>query len=110
MSDAQRSIQPGDLVRIRTERWRVARLLTFGDSAIVDVSGVDDENRGRHARFVQPFEPIERVVLPSAARVVRATEWRRVARRVLANSEPSTWALRTATHSAFDLLPYQLEP
>jgi superfamily II DNA or RNA helicase len=101
---------PGDLVRIRAERWRVLGWLPYDDAAVVDVAGCDRTNRGTVARFLLPFEPIERLPLAPAPRVVRPAEWRRIACRALADATPTWRSLRAATRSRIDIVPFQLEP
>ena len=101
---------PGDVVRIRTERWRVTTHLPFGDCALVDVTGADAANTGQRARFVLPFEPVERIVRDTRALVVRPARWRRVACAHLGEASPSPIALRSAARAAITLMPFQLEP
>ena len=62
------------------------------------------------ARFLLPFEPIDRLPSSPAPRVVRPGRWRRAVRRVLADATPSWTCLRTAAQSNLTLIPYQLEP
>ena len=57
--------RPGDVVRIRGERWRVARQWVQGKTPVVLVTGADTDNRGQLARFLLPFEPVE--ALPGSA-------------------------------------------
>jgi hypothetical protein len=89
-------VRPGEIVRIRTERWRVARVSSFTGAAIIDTAGVDAANRGRTARFILPFEPLERIPFVATPRVVRPGEWRRLARATLASATPSPVSLRAA--------------
>ena len=113
MSDAvsaSQRLQPGDAVRIRSERWIVQREVTHGDGSTLDVRGGELSNAGETARFLLPFEPIERVVAVRAPRVVRPTRWRVLARTTLASATPRVESLRSARDAHFDLMPYQLEP
>jgi hypothetical protein len=110
VSDTVPRLRPGDLLRIRSERWRVTTLASFGGTAIVEVAGIDPENRGRRSRFVLPFEPVEMLPVSATPRVVRPARWRRAARSILADALPAPTSLRTAARADFGLLPFQLEP
>ena len=101
---------PGDLVRIRTERWRVTARLSFGTSAVIDVAGAEASNSGRRTRFVLPFEPIEPIVADARPLVVRPARWRRIACAHLTDASPSPTTLRTAATAAISLMPFQLQP
>jgi len=103
-------LQPGDAVRIRGERWVVHRQGLHDRVATLDVRGADRGNAGRTARFLLPFEPIERLVAVAEPRIVRPTRWRILARNALALATPRIDSLRTARSSRFDVMPYQLEP
>src|ERR671930_142938 len=103
-------VRPGDLIRVRTERWRVTVHLAFGDTSIIEVIGIDTGNRGHHARFVVPFEAIECLPHSNVPRIVRPTRWRRFARHTLAEALPSPESLRSVTGAGVTILPFQLEP
>ncbi|MSO29323.1 MAG: DEAD/DEAH box helicase [Acidobacteria bacterium] len=102
--------RPGDVVRIRGERWRITRRSSYDTTALIETDGCDAANRGVRTRFLLPFEPIDRVVVPPAPRVVRPARWRRIARRVLGDATPGWTSLRAATRARFDIVPFQLEP
>lgn len=101
---------PGDRVRIRGERWRIARCLPYDAVAVLEVQGCGASNHGEHARFLLPFELLDRLALSSVPRVVRPAAWRRAARRALADASPSWTSLRAAARANLDLIPFQLEP
>ena len=101
---------PGDLVRIRDERWMVARHTPGASGAVLDVRGRDRTNFGAHASFLLPFELVEPLPSSEAPRHVRARRWRRLTRAMLAEATPSWEALRTPLHARISLLPFQLEP
>jgi superfamily II DNA or RNA helicase len=101
---------PGDTVRIRAERWVVNQRSSIGDVVAIDVRGADQTNVGTRARFLLPFEPVERIAVTHTPKVVRRAEWRAVTRAILAGSTPSPDSLRVARRARFDVLPYQLEP
>jgi superfamily II DNA or RNA helicase len=109
MSASER-LEPGDAVRIRNQRWVVERQIVYGSSSTLDVRGGDRSNTGQTARFLLPFEPIERTPVVRTPRVVRPAEWRVLARATLASATPRIDSLRTARTGRFDLMPYQLEP
>ena len=100
----------GDLVRIRGERWRVRRFITYDGAGIVDVVGCGAANRARHAEFLLPFEHLDRLAFASTPRLVSRARWRHVARRTLATASPDWNSLRAATHADLTLIPFQLEP
>jgi superfamily II DNA or RNA helicase len=101
---------PGDVVRIRSARWRVARQTPYGDVTVIQVRGCDRQNQGERAYFLLPFEPCERLPFSPVPRVVSARRWRRAARAAIAASSPAYDALDSAVTADLDVLPYQLEP
>src|SRR5688572_542143 len=103
-------LRAGDVVRIRDERWRILTHAPLGDAAIIEAAGCDAWNRTMRARFLLPFEPIDRLPSSPAPRVVRPGRWRRIVRRMLADAAPSWTSLRTVAHSNLTLIPSQLEP
>jgi len=102
--------RPGDLVRIRGERWRITRCLAYDTAALIETDGCDAANRGVRSRFLLPFEPVERIALSQTPRVVRPARWRRLARRTLGDATPGWTSLRAATRANLDIVPFQLEP
>ncbi len=101
---------PGDLVRIRGARWRVARQTPYEEATVVEVRGCDRANRGERAHFLLPFEGLERLPLSPLPLVVSRRRWRHTARRVLASATPAYHALDSAAAADLDVLPFQLEP
>ena len=101
---------PGDLLRIRGERWRVARCFSYEATSLIEADGCDAANRGVRSRFLLPFEPVDRIVVSRTPRVVRPARWRRLARRTLGDATPGWTSLRAATRARLDILPFQLEP
>lgn len=104
------ALRPGDIVRIRRERWRVLRIDPHRDSAIVDVRGCDRCNDGVTARFLLPFERFQPLPRVTAIRVVRPRRWRHLARAAVAGAAPSWAALRSVARANIAILPFQLEP
>ena len=102
--------RPGDLVRIRGERWRIARCLAWDTAALIETDGCDAANRGVRSRFLLQFEPVDRIALSQTPRVVRPTRWRRLARRTLGDATQGWTPLRAATRANLDIVPFQLEP
>jgi superfamily II DNA or RNA helicase len=101
----------GDLVRLRGDRWRVLGVAAHGGCAVAELAGSGEANRGAIARFLLPFESIERVAAPSTApKRVRPVVLRAAARSALANAAPGWGCLRAASAARVTLLPYQLEP
>jgi superfamily II DNA or RNA helicase len=103
-------LRPGDVVRIRDERWRVTRLVSDADVSVIEVRGSERSNRDAHTRFILPFEPLERLSIARAPRVVRPARWRRLARETLSAATPAYDALRAAARADISILPFQLEP
>ena len=102
--------RPGDLLRIRDQRWRVTRRVAYDDNALIETDGCDDVNRGTRACFLVPFEPVDRIAVSTRPRAVRPTRWRRIARRALGDATPGWTALRAATRARLNVVPFQLEP
>jgi superfamily II DNA or RNA helicase len=100
----------GDILRIRDQRWRVERLVRHGTVSVAEVQGRDRGNRGSVAKFILPFEPLERLPVTRRTRVVRPPRWRRLARSVLSEALPAYDALRAAAAADLSVLPFQLEP
>ena len=103
-------LRPGDMVRVRDERWRVAGVTRHAGVSVLEVRGSDRSNRDSRTRFLLPFERLERLPVSRAPRVVRLRRWRRMAREVLATATPSFCSLRAATQADISLLSFQLEP
>jgi len=104
-------VRPGDAVRIRDQRWRVAAESPFGTASIIDVDGCDATNHGSRARFLLPFEAVAPASPATASsRFVTIDRWRRAARAVLAVAVPRWTSLRAARNATFTVLPFQLEP
>jgi superfamily II DNA or RNA helicase len=103
------ALRPGNVVRIRDERWRILSHAERGDTAIVEAVGCDAGNRTIRGRFLLPFERIEALPVPRP-RVVRPSRWRRAARRELSCATPAWTCLRAAADADLTIVPYQLEP
>jgi superfamily II DNA or RNA helicase len=110
MASKAAALRRGDIVRIRAARWRITGYTPHGETAFIDAAGCDHTNRADRARFLVPFEPLERVHMPDAPQVVRPARWRHVARHALADAHPSWASLRTAARANLTPIPYQLEP
>ena len=104
------ALRPGDVVRIRDERWIVTRYVQGAHGALIEVRGRDRTNRGAPASFLLPFEPLEHLPSSDAPRIVRPRAWRRVARAILADATPSYDSLRSPARARLAVLPFQLEP
>lgn len=104
-------LEPGAVVRVRGERWHVLRVVTYESCIVAELAGADRDNHGAIARFILPFEEIDRVPTPSPLpKRVRPVVFRSVARRVLSSAVPAWTSLRAAAKARVTLLPYQLEP
>ncbi len=103
-------MEPGETVRVRDQRWRVARCIGYGDTVILDVGGCDTGNRGVRAKFVLPIERVERLPVSRTPRIVRPARWRAVARLELGEAVPRIDSLRAAARANVSAIPFQLEP
>jgi len=102
---------PGDLVRIRDDRWRVVRCVPSPEgAATLEVTRLGTLHPGLRATFLLPFEPCERLPHDTRPRAVSLRRWRRVACRVLAGATPAWTSIRAAARARLDLIPFQLEP
>lgn len=104
------ALNRGDVVRIRDERWTVAECAVYTDTTLVTVVGCDRTNRGIRARYLLPFEPVDRLAPIDSTRIVSRRRWTRLAGETLADATPSSAALRTPASTDITILPYQLEP
>ena len=100
----------GDVVRIRDQRWSVSESTPYADATVVTVVGCDRDNRGARARYLLPFETLERLPSIRSTRLVSRQRWRRLVRDTLASATPSSTSLRAARDADITILPYQLEP
>lgn len=107
---AATALRPGDVVRIRDERWSVSRYVEGSSGAWLDVRGRDRSNRGEHACFLLPHEPWERLPQSAGPRIVRPRTWCRRLRAELSEATSSPDTLRTRPRSTLAVLPFQLEP
>lgn len=103
-------LRPGDIVRIRDERWRVRRYAAYESAALVSVDGIDRDNRGRDARFLFPAERIDRLPASPLPKRVGPRQWRRSVRRIVAEAVPAFESLRAAAAARLTIVPFQLEP
>ena len=79
--------------------------------ALAKAAGWAGAARRTRARFILPFERIDRVALRSSApRVVTFARWQRTARALLADAVPAWTSLRAAARADLTILPFQLEP
>ena len=110
MATSPAPLHPGEVVRIRDERWRIIRRGTCDRTTAIEATGCDAGNRGGHATFLLPFETVERVQAHSVPRIVGRRRWTRAARRTLATASPSLTSLRAATPAHLRIISFQLEP
>jgi superfamily II DNA or RNA helicase len=103
-------VRCGDVVRMRGERWRIVRCVAHGGAATVEAAGCGPGNRAAGARFLLPFEPVDRLPASGTPRAVTPAKWRHIARHALAAAAPSWTSLRAAAHATLDVIPFQLEP
>lgn len=104
------ALRPGQLVRIRHQRWRVLNVTTYGRAQAIDVRGCEAGNAARSATFLSPAEEIELLCHTLPPRRVSPRAWRHGVRRKLAAAVPSPQSLRSAAAADMSILPFQLEP
>ena len=111
MTSHMRPLQRGEAVRVRGERWRVVHVAPHDGCCIAELAGGEASNAGCSARFILPFEPVDRLAETiQEPRVVKSAAWRSVARASLADAVPAWWSLRSAASADIALWPFQLEP
>lgn len=103
------TIAPGDIVRLRAQRWRVVARQDHPAETLLLVRGLDAGNRDQCATFIVSCERAQPVPRASGVAVVRIAKWRRIVRQELAGFQPVD-ALRTAAEADLQINPYQLEP
>ena len=100
--------QPGAIVNLRGERWRVARVDAYEQCAVLTLDGREAANANRRVRVIEPFDRPIPVATDRMVRRRRRTVLQ-AALGAIANARPAT-GLWTAAGATMDLLPYQLEP
>jgi superfamily II DNA or RNA helicase len=103
-------LRPGQIIRARGQSWVVHCHRPGAHGSVLDVRGRDADNWGMRTSFLLPCEPIERLPLSDAPRMVRPRMWRAVARSILAAATPSYDSLRSPARARLAVLPFQLEP
>src|SRR5688572_793030 len=100
--------QPGAIVNLRGERWRLARVETYERCSVLTLDGRGAANGNNRVRVIEPFD---RPTPAASGRMVRRKRRAvlRTARGAIANARPAI-GLWTAAEAAIDLLPHQLEP
>jgi len=102
--------RPGDLLRIRAERWRLVTATVYDTQVALDVRGCDTGNAGTAAVFLSPADAVQPLVTSRTPRFVGTAAFRRRACRELAEATPSLDSLRTAANASVTVMPFQLEP
>ena len=102
--------RPGDLLRIRAERWRLVAATACDTQIALDVRGCDTGNAGTAAVFLSPADAVQPLTTSRTPRIVGTTSFRRRACRELADATPHLDALRTAAIADVTVMPFQLEP
>lgn len=100
---------PGDLVRVRRQRWRVLHAHADGAFVLLSLAGAGPANAGTVQPFIAPFDLVEAASPVVRPRRVPARVWRPVVRDLIASTAPAG-SLRLLARAHVDLLPHQLEP
>ena len=109
ISPSERDVKPGDLVRVRRQRWRVVDVRAYEACQVVTLAGVGTPDADGERRLIAPFDTIEPIARSGRLRLVAPRPWRRACRHLIATNTPPG-ALRSGRHARIDLLPHQLEP
>lgn len=102
------SAQPGDMVRVRDQLWRVCGLEPGQGCVAWRLEGLDDRNGGRTFTVLTPFDSVARVQHRRFRRV-RWCAWHTTVADLLARAQPAE-ALRAPALARLRLLPYQCAP
>src|SRR5690349_1208918 len=88
--------RPGDLLRIRAERWRLVTATVYDTQIALEVRGCDAGNAGAAAVFLSPADAVQPLTTSRTPRFVGPASFRRRACRELAGATPRPDSLRTA--------------
>lgn len=100
--------QPGAIVNLRGERWRVARVDKYEKCSVLTLDGRNAANAHSRVRVIEPFDRPTPAAAGQMVRRKRRTVLR-TALAAIANPRPAI-GLWTAAEASIDLLPHQLEP
>ena len=98
----------GELVRARSDRWRVVNTTRFDGCQLVTLAGATAANHGVERILLTPFDAIDRIPSSQAPRMSGAVRWRCALRSLLHQGLPGE--LRATANADIDLLPHQLQP
>ncbi len=102
--------RPGDCVRIRRERWRVADVTDADGCRTLRLRGLGPANLDEQRTLLGAFEVIESLEGRAPSSWTTSTRrWRRACRLLLA-AEGDWSALHCADTADLEVLPHQLEP
>jgi superfamily II DNA or RNA helicase len=101
--------EPGDLVRVRRQRWRVLAARALASCCEIALSGAGPGNLGIVRRILTPFDVVMPIAGPRRLKRAGTGEWRRACRQWIAESVPPG-SLAAAPCARIDLRPHQLEP
>jgi SNF2 family DNA or RNA helicase len=102
-------LHTGDVVRARSQTWRVTSVRPYDGCRLVALTGLG-ANDAPSCELLSPFDHIQPI--PPACNAVRrvsTARWRRAARTLIGRSGVPG-LLRVAAGAAIDILPHQLEP
>ena len=102
-------LRPGEVVRVRAQRWRIADVRSYSGCRLLVLTGVGPLNLGIERSVIVPFDVVEPLNRPPRLRIVGARRWRQTC-RVLLSEQGLPDRLLTAREARIDLLPHQLEP
>ncbi len=100
---------PGDLVRVRRQRWRIVDRRAHAACSELTLVGVGATNLGVQQRVLTPFDIVESVGRRTGLRHARSRVWARACRQWLVESAPPG-SLKAGHRARIELRPHQLEP
>jgi len=113
MSEASQQLprawQPGELLKVRGDRWRVESGEPFPGCELVRLAGVGRFNRGRHLAVLSPFDRPQPLVAAARLRAAQTRGGVGLLRSLLAGTAPFG-RLRTVAGARLALHAWQLEP
>src|SRR5215204_5830804 len=100
--------RPGDLLRIRAERWRLVAATVYDTQIALEVRGCDTGNAGADAVFLSPADAVQPLTTSRTPRFIGVEPFRRRACRELGHATPRVDSLRTAALADVTVMPFQL--
>src|SRR3989442_2175896 len=98
---SERDVRPGDLVRVRRQRWRIVDVRAYEACEVLTLAGLGTPDADGERRLIAPFDTIEPIERSARVRLVTRRRWRRACRHLIAANTPPG-ALRTRRFARID--------